>query len=351
MTYCTECGAELEKGAKFCPECGALVQSARRGKGARGAPSRARARAAPRRRVIAEAPPEPTEPEVTVPPSQPEKPEPQPPTTTEAVYGGKRKGSTAVRAVKAVVLTVVLIFVALMIIGFAIEIPQDGGTTTWTTTTSTHSTISTTTQPPVGNVYDIHQEWSYGGSDWFYDVQIPVQTYEYFSGKPRSSDYGEYVDNPDDDSYMEELAGQLENAAWDEGWEAFETVSFTLAFVQSWPYTSDSVTTPYDEYPRYPVETLVDDGGDCEDTSILFSSIVRGMGYGTVLLHLEDDRHMAAGVKVTQELVDTWNQPYSLTYYNHDGDLYAFCETTGDGWELGHMPEDWISESAIIIVV
>lgn len=355
MAFCTECGAELEKGAKFCPGCGARVQSARRVGKARGAPSRARARAAPRRReVAAETPPEP-EVEIAVPPARPEELEPQPPTAPEAHVEKRRGGSTAVRAAKAAVMAVVTIFLVLMIIGFAIEYGQGNGTTTWTstssTTTSTHSTIHTTTQPPVGGFYDIHQEWSYGGGNWTYDDQIPVATYQYFKDKPRSSDYGEYVDNPDDDAYMEGLAKQLEDAAAAEGWEAFDTVSFTLAFVQSWPYTSDSVTTPYDEYPRYPLETIVDGGGDCEDTSILFCSIVRGMGYGTVLLHLEADRHMAAGVKVSQELVDTWNQPYSLTYYNYGGDLYAFCETTGDGWELGHMPESWVSESAIVIVV
>jgi len=33
------------------------------------------------------------------------------------------------------------------------------------------------------------------------------------------------------------------------------------AFVQSLPYTSDLVTTGYDNYPRYPIETLIDMAG------------------------------------------------------------------------------------------
>ena len=201
--------------------------------------------------------------------------------------------------------------------------------------------------------YVVHYEWQYprswSSTAWTYDAKIPKETYEFFRNKPRTSDYSEYVDNPADDKWMNHLASLLENSAKDKGWGEFETVSFALAFVQGWPYTSDDVTTGYDEYPRYPVETIVDSGGDCEDTSILFASIVRGMGYGTVLLYLEEDKHMAVGVLISQNIVDSWNKSYPLTYYRSDGKIYAYCETTGKGWELGHKPEDLKSTTARLI--
>jgi hypothetical protein len=199
--------------------------------------------------------------------------------------------------------------------------------------------------------YIVHHEWSYGGSRWTYDTQIPETNYEYFKNKPRTPNYGEYIDNPADDEWVNNLASILENSAKKEGWGEFKTVSFVLAFVQSWPYTSDEVTSGYDEYPRYPIETIVDGGGDCEDTAILFSSLVRGMGYGTVLLRLEDDVHMAVGVSISQNIVNSWSQNYSLSYYTSNGNIYAYCETTGEGWELGHQPEDLKSTSATLIPV
>ncbi len=199
--------------------------------------------------------------------------------------------------------------------------------------------------------YVIHHEWSYGGSRWEYGTEIPKVDYGYFSTKPRTSDYSEYVDNPADDNWMNRLGSLLENCAENKGWSEFKTVSFVLAFVQSWPYTSDDVTTEYDEYPRYPVETIVDGGGDCEDTSILFASIVRGMGYGTVLLKLEEDDHMAVGVLISQNIVNDWNQNYDLTYYTSDDKIYAYCETTGEGWELGEKPDDLKSTSVRLIFV
>jgi hypothetical protein len=200
--------------------------------------------------------------------------------------------------------------------------------------------------------YAVYHEWSYRGSIWTYETQILKSGYEYFRQRPRTPDYSEYVDNPLDDEWMEYLGNLLENSAKDKGWDDFDTVSFVLAFVQSWPYTSDDVTAGYDEYPRYPVETIVDGGGDCEDTSILFSSLVRAMGYGTVLLVLEEDEHMGVGVKISENIVNDWDRDYSLTYYTAaDGGIYAYCETSGEGWELGHKPEDLKSATATIIFV
>lgn len=213
-------------------------------------------------------------------------------------------------------------------------------------------------EPPVTTItenngyYIVHHEWDYGGSRWKYDAEIPKETYQYFRNKSRVAYYSEYVDNPTDDNWMNRLGSQFENLAENKGWGDFDTVSFTLSFVQSWPYTSDDVTTSYDEYPRYPVETIVDGGGDCEDTSILFSSIVRGMGYGTVLLKLSEDNHMAVGVKISENIINNWNQSYSITHYTTDnGIIYAYCETTGEGWELGHKPEDLKSTTASLISV
>lgn len=200
--------------------------------------------------------------------------------------------------------------------------------------------------------FHVLYEWSYEGSRWEYEAQIPKSAYQHFSSKQRTASYREYVVNPLDDEWMNHIGDLLSEEAKEKGWGEWETVNFVLSFVQNMPYTSDEVTTGYDEYPRYPVETIVDGGGDCEDTSILFASIVREMGYGVVLLRLREDHHIAVGVRISSDLVDNWQGPYSLTYYAlEDGGVYAYCETTGQGWELGHKPDDMISPAAQIIDV
>ncbi|MEM2205334.1 MAG: hypothetical protein QXF20_04785 [Candidatus Hadarchaeales archaeon] len=199
--------------------------------------------------------------------------------------------------------------------------------------------------------YVVHYEWRYprgwGGKTWIYDTRIKVEAYKWFRNRPRVRDYSEYVDNPADDQWISHLAGLLENAV--KGWGDFEKLDFVLSFVQGWPYTSDDVTTGYDEYPRYPIETIVDGGGDCEDTSILFASLVKALGYEVVLLLLEEDRHMAVGVAISREMVERWNRYYPLTYYEYNGKIYAYCETT-EGWELGRKPPQLSAKAKIIPV-
>ena len=211
-------------------------------------------------------------------------------------------------------------------------------------------------EPPVFEItetdgqFDVRYEWNYKGSRWEYEGRISKYAYTYFSTKERTSSYEAYVLDPLDDEWVNHVAGLFQEQAEQQQWAEWETVSFVLAFVQSMPYTSDEVTSGYDEYPRYPLETIVDGGGDCEDTSILFASIVREMGYGVVLLNLKEDRHIAVGVRISPDLVDDWQGRYLLTYYSlQDREIYAYCETTGEGWELGHKPDKFRSPTAEII--
>ena len=109
-------------------------------------------------------------------------------------------------------------------------------------------------------------------------------------------------------------------------WSKQARVDFVLSFVQSLPYTLDDVTTGYDEFRRYAVETLIEGGGDCEDTTILVAAILRGLGEKTALIFTP--RHIALGV--SGDFTGS-----SLTY---NGIKYFYCETTGTGWTVGKLP-------------
>jgi hypothetical protein len=114
-------------------------------------------------------------------------------------------------------------------------------------------------------------------------------------------------------------------------------VSFILAFVQSLPYTSDNVTEGYNEYPRFPIETLVDDGGDCEDTSILFASLTLILGYGTI--YLNPPNHYAVGIL---------GNNLDGSFFTYNNKTYYYCETTGNNFKIGHIPDDFNGLSAYI---
>jgi len=195
-----------------------------------------------------------------------------------------------------------------------------------------------------GNV-SRHFSWSYGGSDWTWDLSIPVSTYQDYRELSRTYDWGTYITSTD--PVVAGMAQGLHDKASLQGWGALDTVSFVLAFVQSLPYMLDNVTTGLEDYPRYPVETLVDNGGDCEDTAMLFAALLQApaLNYDCVLLLIPYGlpTHMATGVWGSSGL--------SGTYFTYNERNYYYCETTGEGWTVGEIPDEYRDARAQIVDV
>lgn len=114
------------------------------------------------------------------------------------------------------------------------------------------------------------------------------------------------------------------------GFSRFEEASAVLGFAQSVPYSLDIDSTGEDEYWRYPIETMVDQTGDCEDLSILAAAVLRELGHE--VLPLVTHNHAAIGISA----------PIGLpgTFIEYDGHRYYYCETTADGFRIGQLPPD-----------
>jgi len=180
--------------------------------------------------------------------------------------------------------------------------------------------------------------WDYGDLSWTLSLSIPDSLYRYYGAKERieTEDYSIYVTHPDDDDYLGTIIREFNRIALEEGYTEAEKVHLIITFVQSLPYTSDSVTTGFDEYPRYPIETLVEYGGDCEDTSILTAAFLDALYYDVILINPPE--HMAVGIGI-----DAYG-----TYWELGGEKYFYLETTGEGWEIGEMPPEYEEATAYI---
>ena len=118
-----------------------------------------------------------------------------------------------------------------------------------------------------------------------------------------------------------------------------QRANFVLRFVQEGvPYAYDIDTKGMSEYWKYPLETLYDGKGDCEDTSILYAAIMKDMGYDVALLWYED--HVAVGVALTD---------CSGTYYDKNGHKFYYCETTSTGWSAGQIPQKYNTAKVFIV--
>ena len=109
-----------------------------------------------------------------------------------------------------------------------------------------------------------------------------------------------------------------------------ERIDIVLTMTQNIQYMYDSDTKGQEEYWKYPLETLFEQNGDCEDTSFLFCAIVKAMGHDTAIFIF--DGHMAAGVSYDRLVeVGDW-------YDIRGGKNYFYCETTATGYTIGHAP-------------
>ncbi|BBL66660.1 hypothetical protein [Methanosarcina mazei] len=183
--------------------------------------------------------------------------------------------------------------------------------------------------------------WNYEGYRWHLTLLLDDKLYSAYESRTRKRDYDLFASDPYDDWLIKNIADTLVSLSNEYGLEEKKIPGLCVSFIQSLNYTSDLTSSGYDQYPRFPYETLFDNGGDCEDTSILSVAILQEMGYDVVLLELPE--HMALGIKCSPE-----TRGRSFEYNNNH---YYYLETTGSNWEIGEMPEEYKDEPVEVIPV
>jgi len=142
--------------------------------------------------------------------------------------------------------------------------------------------------------------------------------------------------------YMEELVNKMIDALKSRYSNISEKtlLNYVLKFSQSFEYQSDEEYMGYEEYWKFPLETLYDQGGDCEDTSILLCAIAHqcreklNMSYNTAMLLLPE--HMAGAIKLSGST------------------KWSYAETTSDTYDLGSIPskvKKYVNDSRYYTVV
>ena len=100
-------------------------------------------------------------------------------------------------------------------------------------------------------------------------------------------------------------------------------------------FVEDGVTV--NDNAKYPIETLCEGEGVCEDKSILFASLARALDYDVRICFVLG--HVFVGVRLDSSPThaDNW-------YITVDDENYYICETTSYGWLLGDFPTKYHSE-------
>lgn len=176
--------------------------------------------------------------------------------------------------------------------------------------------------------------WKFDGCEYRLEAEIPWQTYHFYQEKPRVfHNYAVYTYENRALSFLPGFVRQLECLAESAGLDRAQTLRFVIAFVQQLEYRNDR-----GEYPKWPVETIAERGGDCEDTSILLAAMLRLMGYDALLIN--PPGHMA--VAVACEGCDG-------TAYRQGSRTYYYVETTAAGFAIGEVPADYQAVGAKVM--
>jgi transglutaminase-like putative cysteine protease len=198
----------------------------------------------------------------------------------------------------------------------------------------------------VWRVYGSRLPWHWDNMSWAKktwtfraQLRVPAGLYRTFVGRSHAvsspHDYTKFFDNG---PFIREVAENLLALAPPE-FGPLDRAAFLLAFVgQGIAYMSDRVSTGWADWPKYPVETLADGCGDCEDMAILFASLAEAAGLNAVLVYFERENlaHMGAAIEVPPE--PSWI-PWD---YEFQGKHYLYCEATDPLSRFDHV--GWVSE-------
>ncbi len=121
--------------------------------------------------------------------------------------------------------------------------------------------------------------------------------------------YRSMVNDPAQEDMYRALAEEFKKIKNDKGLSDDELLELMTTFVQSLRYE-----TLTDNPAKYPVETVVEGSGDCDDKSLLLAGLLSREGYRVVLMSFEPEEHMAVGVAADDYL------------YKNTG--YTYIETT-----------------------
>ena len=201
--------------------------------------------------------------------------------------------------------------------------------------------------------------WRYR-KNWQSSIDIPEKTYNDYANstvnrRPQSQTHKPYEAMArfvtSDEKVIRDLAIKLKILANGQRYNSIETINFILSFVQlNVNYCNDSDTKGENEYWRFPVETLVDEGGDCEDSAVLFAAIMDALGYDVALLYYtweEGDEllgHLAVGIHLLGN--------HGHFEKDENGKKYFYCETASEVFiEMGERPAEIKVEAEAVIPI
>lgn len=173
-------------------------------------------------------------------------------------------------------------------------------------------------------------------------LSVPQSLYNYYQGKTHAiTDEAQYS-NFVTPTAVAPIAQGIRELTSKDTYGDEEFANAVLAFVQQIPYVEIDI--------KYPIETIVDNKGDCDTVSLLAASILKAGDLDVVLLYYKDAAHMNIGIHLSNTPTSPWWTP--PTSYEYNGKEYWVAECTPKAqWRVGDQPGSLASEYPLIIPI
>ena len=153
--------------------------------------------------------------------------------------------------------------------------------------------------------------------------------------------------NPDKMAGVRQVTDYIRQTTKNAGIPELDMLQFALDFAQepNIKYMIDEQSASIEfakEYMRFPEEVMFDKEGDCDCKSSLTAALFLNLGYKVLFMISEKLKHAAIGVECKDHSWITQINPANPddVVLDHNGVLYLYCETTGDGYHIGQIKEN-----------
>jgi len=198
-------------------------------------------------------------------------------------------------------------------------------------------------------------------NEYSVSIDIPLEYYLYYKNKPHNM--GSNFENltafiTPDDYYINLLLQQIDDFNMKAiGSQTAMIINPLEKIVQSNYYISDW-HSGFDEYPKYPIETIFEGNGDCEDLSFLLATMlkstsdniyygIRAPYYSISLIRFPN--HLGVGLSYENSETKTAEENFNYIlnfnpetkingYYQHNAKKYFYIESTNTEFEFGEIP-------------
>lgn len=176
------------------------------------------------------------------------------------------------------------------------------------------------------------------------NISIPREVYDKYKNNVLGHRF-DFSKNPaewatPDDPIIKSIAEELRDL--EQKNKNFNFINNVFEIVRHIEYVSDYTKDDSGEYWNFPIETLVEGMGDCEDTSFLVAGLFGAIGWDVILTGLPG--HMAIAIEmpdvVIKSLYDTDYIPFD--YFSYSNKKYYYVETTNlNDFKLSEIPSKY----------